>query len=96
MWRCGCAKTPDLTAKRSDPVMRYEEKRAERVLHWLESRWPEKPPWNLTALTLACAVDIACDRGMGSNWAGIAPQVITWVKAQAALPAMRETAPGPV
>ncbi|WP_137701065.1 glutathione S-transferase family protein [Marimonas lutisalis] len=81
--------------QRSDPVMRYEEHRASQVLRWLAPRWQGVGRWDFTAVTLACAIDIARDRGMAQGWADIAPDVMDWAGTRAGCPFMAETAPGP-
>ncbi|WP_306005617.1 glutathione S-transferase family protein [Aquicoccus porphyridii] len=75
--------------ERSDPVMRYEEHRAVRVL-----RWRDEGRWDYCALVLACALDIAQRRGMAKGWHEIAPELVAWATTRAGDPFMVETAPG--
>ena len=82
--------------QKSQPMMAYEAARARRVLDWLEPRWQGEGRWDFTALTLACAVDIGLDRGMGRDWIDVAPGLVSWAKDRAGCPFMQETAPGPV
>jgi glutathione S-transferase len=77
--------------QRSDPVMRYEEHRAERVLAFLETHFSAEDAAGFTALALACAVGIARDRGMGGDWRALAPRVLHWAERRAEAPAMRDT-----
>ena len=83
------------TGERSDSVMEYEQYRARRVLGWVEPRWTGREEGGFTALCLACAVDIAKDRGMARDWDEFAPGVMGWAHDRAQSPGMRETAPGP-
>jgi glutathione S-transferase len=81
---------------RSDPVMRYEEHRARHALTWLAAQGIAPDRWDFTALTLACAIDIAAARGMASDWRAAAPDLVDWAAMQARRPSMQATAPLPL
>lgn len=81
--------------ERSRAVMHYEEHRAKRVLTWLEPRW-DTDRRDYVALVLACAVEIALDRGMETGSETVAPALVRWVQQRAGETAMRETAPQPL
>ena len=82
--------------QKSEPVMLYEEHRACNVLKWLEARWNPADCNGYTELALACAVDIALDRGMGKEWKHIAPDVLTWTANKAKEASMQQTKPQPM
>lgn len=85
------ARRPD--GERSEPVMRYEAERAQKAIAWLEKNWSDPAPTTFTALTLACALDIARDRDFALVWDAIAPALTAWAADQATQPAMLATRP---
>ncbi|MCH8489877.1 MAG: glutathione S-transferase family protein [Oceanicaulis sp.] len=82
--------------QKSAPVMHYEEHRARTALQWLETRWNPVETMDFTALVLACAIEIAIDRGMGGDWENLAPKTMDWAARKAADPDMRATKPLPL
>ncbi|MCT4608257.1 MAG: glutathione S-transferase family protein [Pelagimonas sp.] len=77
--------------QKSTPVIAYEEHRAERILTWIETQYTPPPDLTYAALVLACTVDIALDRGMGTAWANHAPKTVEWAQAQSERPEMHAT-----
>ena len=82
--------------QKSEPVKAYEDHRARQALAWLEAHWQPGSQKSYTDLVLACAIDIAIDRGLGRSWEAVAPKAIDWARCEAMEPAMRVTAPRPV
>lgn len=82
--------------QKSEAVMRYEEHRARSALQWLETHWNPVETIDFTALVIACAIEIALDRGMGGAWGKLAPKTIDWAARKAADPDMRATKPLPL
>jgi glutathione S-transferase len=82
--------------QKSEPVMRYEEHRARTALQWLETRWNPVEDMDFTALVLACAIEIANDRGLGGDWEKLAPKTMDWAAQKAGDPDMRATKPLPL
>ncbi len=79
----------------SEPVLAYETFRAGQVLTWLEVQWTAPATVDFTALTIACTLDIAIDRGMDVDWSANAPTILNWVQRFAHEPDMQSTRPLP-
>ena len=79
--------------EKSTAVMAYEEHRAHIALAWLEKFQPATDTLNFSTLAITCAIDIARQRGMATDWDAHAPTLLNKVDIALDRPAFRATTP---